>query len=118
MSKLLGPLSVTKSNVSWRDCALAGENTAGADTMLAPASAAVDLRKSRRFMEASRCPFGAFGGYALKGHARIRTAPVILHKPLIPMRLSEVPKSVVAVRHNRLHTTRACCLNLRQIAPT
>src|SRR6516162_11095958 len=75
MSKLLGPLSVTKSNVSWRDCAFAGENTAGADTMVAPASAAADLRKSRRFMEASGCFFAAFGSYALKGHARIGTAP-------------------------------------------
>src|SRR5262249_52010261 len=48
MSKLFGPLSVTNRSVSWRDCALADDQTAGAVTMLA--SAAVDFRKSRRFM--------------------------------------------------------------------
>ena len=47
---LFGPLSETISSVSWRDCALAGEKIAGAETMLAPATAAVDFRKSRRFM--------------------------------------------------------------------
>src|SRR6187549_2329676 len=56
MSMLLGPLSETISKVSCRDCALAGEKIAGADTMLAPATAAVDFRKSRRFMKLSRCP--------------------------------------------------------------
>src|SRR5712672_3538484 len=55
MSILFGPLSETMSSVSWRDCALAGENTAGADSAPAPAKAAVDLRKSRRRMEPSRC---------------------------------------------------------------
>ncbi len=48
---LLGPLSETMSKVSWRDCALAGDQMAGADTALAPARAAVDFKKSRRFME-------------------------------------------------------------------
>src|ERR1700749_530477 len=53
MSTLLGPLSETISRVSCRDCALAGDQTAGADTMLAPASAVIDLRNSRRFMMVS-----------------------------------------------------------------
>src|SRR5260221_14015506 len=48
MSMLLGPLSETMSSVSCRDCALAEEKMAGAVT--APATAAVDFRKSRRFM--------------------------------------------------------------------
>src|SRR5436190_21658271 len=48
MSILLGPLSETMSSVSCRDCALAEEKMAGAVT--APATAAVDFRKSRRFM--------------------------------------------------------------------
>src|SRR5437868_4171274 len=48
MSILLGPLSETISSVSCRDCALAEEKMAGAVT--APATAAVDFRKSRRFM--------------------------------------------------------------------
>src|SRR3954451_2802278 len=48
MSMLLGPLSETISSVSCRDCALADEKMAGAVT--APATAAVDFRKSRRFM--------------------------------------------------------------------
>ena len=47
---LLGPLSETMSRVSCRDWALAGEKIAGAETMLAPATAAVDFRKSRRFI--------------------------------------------------------------------
>src|SRR3954467_11347591 len=46
---LLGPLSETISSVSSRDCALAEEKMAGAVT--APATAAVDFRKSRRLME-------------------------------------------------------------------
>jgi hypothetical protein len=53
MSRLLGPLSETISRVSWRDCALAGENTAGADTAVLAARADADFRKSRRFIEAS-----------------------------------------------------------------
>src|SRR5258708_11530194 len=48
MSMLLGPLSETMSSVSCRDCALAEEKMAGVVT--APATAAVDFRKSRRFM--------------------------------------------------------------------
>src|SRR5437879_9077434 len=52
MSRLFGPFSVTRSNVSLRDCALA-EKTAGADTALLAASADADLRKSRRFIENS-----------------------------------------------------------------
>src|SRR5262245_5422725 len=51
MSMLLGPLSETISSVSWRDCALAGDQIAGAETALPAASAVMDLRKSRRCME-------------------------------------------------------------------
>src|SRR5215471_20987988 len=97
MSKLLGPLSVTKSNVSWRDCAFAGENTAGADTM-APASAAVDLRKSRRFMEASGCFLQRSGATLSRDMPESERRPLILGKPLIPMPLSGTAKSVAAVR--------------------
>src|SRR5262245_20096258 len=51
MSMLLGPLSETMSNVSCRDCALAGENTAGAAGSTLPAAKAViDFRNSRRFI--------------------------------------------------------------------
>src|SRR5262245_15927862 len=50
MSMLLGPLSETISSVSWPDCALAGDQIAGADTALPAATAVIDLRKSRRFI--------------------------------------------------------------------
>src|SRR5258708_32809347 len=52
MSRLFGPFSVTRSNVSLRDCAFA-EKTAGAVTAVLAASADADLRKSRRFIENS-----------------------------------------------------------------
>src|SRR6266700_1701606 len=52
MSRLFGPFSVTRSNVSLRDCAFA-EKTAGAVTALLAANADADLRKSRRFIENS-----------------------------------------------------------------
>src|SRR5258708_2534295 len=52
MSRLFGPFSVTRSNVSLRDCAVA-EKTVGAVTALLAASADADLRKSRRFIENS-----------------------------------------------------------------
>src|ERR1700677_3106727 len=54
MSRLLGPLSETISRVSWRDWALAGDHTAGAETAPAAVSAVMDLRKSRRFIAVSR----------------------------------------------------------------
>src|SRR5579864_2861050 len=54
MSRLFGPLSETMSSVSWRDCALAGDHTAGAETALAAVNAVIDLRNSRRFMELSQ----------------------------------------------------------------
>src|SRR5262249_24182307 len=55
MSILLGPLSETMSNVSWRDCALAGDQIAGAaGSTLPPANAVIDLRNSRRFMAPSQ----------------------------------------------------------------
>ena len=65
---LFGPLSETISSVSWRDCALAGEKIAGAEAML-PASAAVDFRKSRRFMEVPRCSHQRAGILFRKGRA-------------------------------------------------
>src|SRR5512133_799618 len=49
MSRLLGPLSETMSSVSWRDCARAGDQTAGAAIALA-AAAPVDRRNARRSM--------------------------------------------------------------------
>src|SRR3954452_12994270 len=52
MSRLFGPFSDRRSNVSLRDCACA-EKTAGAVTALLAASADADLRKSRRFIENS-----------------------------------------------------------------
>ena len=65
---LLGPLSETISSVSWRDCALAGEKIAGAETM--PATAAVDFRKSRRFMGSPlELEPTVFEGCFRKGHA-------------------------------------------------
>src|SRR3954467_8120737 len=53
MSMLLGPLSETISSVSWRDCALAGDQMAGADTAPPAANADADFRKSRRFIKPS-----------------------------------------------------------------
>src|SRR5215470_15781011 len=54
MSMLLGPLSETISKVSARDCALAGDQTAGAaGSTLPAASAVIDFRNSRRFIETS-----------------------------------------------------------------
>src|SRR5580704_625879 len=53
MSRLFGPLSLTISRVSWRDWALAGDQTAGAGNRLPAATAVIDLRNSRRFMAAS-----------------------------------------------------------------
>src|SRR5262249_60709236 len=51
MSILFGPLSDTMSSVSWRDCALAGDQIAGAAGSALPAASAVtDLRNSRRFI--------------------------------------------------------------------
>src|ERR1700680_2471314 len=51
MSMLLGPLSETMRSVSWRDCALAGAQTAGAAGSTPPAAIAVTLlRNSRRFI--------------------------------------------------------------------
>src|SRR3984893_4683233 len=51
MSMLLGPLSDTMRSVSWRDCALAGDQTAGAAGSTPPAAIAVTrLRNSRRFI--------------------------------------------------------------------
>src|ERR1700722_12029334 len=61
MSRLFGPLSETISRVSWRDCALAGDHTAGAAGSAVPAAIAViDLRNSRRFIDS--LPLGAAGG--------------------------------------------------------
>src|SRR5713101_4119784 len=55
MSMLLGPLSETMSSVSWRDCALAGDQIAGtAGRTLPAASAVIDCRNSRRFIETSQ----------------------------------------------------------------
>jgi hypothetical protein len=53
MSRLLGPLSETMSSVSWRDCALADDQIAGAEIVLAAVSAVTDLRNSRRLMKLS-----------------------------------------------------------------
>ena len=68
MSRLLGPFSVISSSVSLRDAASA-ENTAGMPSALPAATAAVDLRKSRRFIpplrfiENLRCPKMSWGGF-------------------------------------------------------
>src|ERR1700687_4299608 len=51
MSMLFGPLSETISSVSWRDCALAGDQIAGIGNMLPAATAVTDRRNSRRFIE-------------------------------------------------------------------
>src|ERR1700758_569716 len=50
MSRLLGPLSVITSRVSWRDWALAGDHTAGVGNRLPAATAVIDLRNSRRLI--------------------------------------------------------------------
>src|SRR5438270_5052006 len=55
MSALLGPLSEIIRSVSWRDWALAGDHTAGAEIALPAATAAADFRKSRRFIAHPRC---------------------------------------------------------------
>src|SRR6201997_4066636 len=70
MSILLGPLSETMSNVSWRDCALAGDQIAGAaGSTLPAANAVIDLRNSRRFMAISQSQRGVRIGFR-KGRAR------------------------------------------------
>jgi hypothetical protein len=52
MSRLLGPLSETISNVSWRDCARAGK-IAGMGSTPPAASAVIERRNSRRFIATS-----------------------------------------------------------------
>jgi hypothetical protein len=42
---------VTSNNVSWRDCALAGDQMAGAGSAEAAVNAVIDLRNWRRFMK-------------------------------------------------------------------
>src|SRR5215467_1373129 len=70
MSMLLGPLSETMSNVSWRDCALACDQIAGAaGSTLPAANAVIDLRNSRRFMATSQWQ-RVSGAQFRKGHAR------------------------------------------------
>src|ERR1700756_6053819 len=70
MSILLGPLSETMSNVSWRDCALAGDQIAGAaGSTLPAANAVIDLRNSRRFMAISQSQRGVRIEFR-KGRAR------------------------------------------------
>jgi hypothetical protein len=61
MSILLGPLSETISNVSWRDCAFAGDQIAGAETAPPAATAVTDFRKSRRFIFGSPVQADAAG---------------------------------------------------------
>src|ERR1700730_5961157 len=69
MSILLGPLSETISCVSWRACARAGDHTAGAAGNALPvATAAMDFKKSRRFITTSRLPHSR---EFRKGHATI-----------------------------------------------
>src|SRR5215471_16983218 len=53
MSTLFGPLSETISSVSCRDCALAGDQMAGADKTPPAASADADFKKSRRLIQTS-----------------------------------------------------------------
>src|SRR6202045_941102 len=69
MSRLLGPLSVITSSVSWRDWALAGDQTAGAGNRLPAATAVIDLRNSRRFMAASARVRWGFAVLVRKAHA-------------------------------------------------
>jgi hypothetical protein len=71
MSILLGPLSETISNVSWRDCALAGDQIAGAGSMPAPASAVIDFKNWRRFMWWTLPVRKMARGGNRKGHARL-----------------------------------------------
>jgi hypothetical protein len=79
---LLGPLSETISSVSLRACALAGEKIAGAVTA-APAAAAVDFRKSRRFIwKLPRMPFPALGEHFFKARARFRDLSGLSSNPL------------------------------------
>src|SRR6202022_3699266 len=66
MSRLLGPLSVITSKVSWRDWAWAGVKTAGAGNRLPAATAVIDLRNSRRFMAASARVRWGFGEESAK----------------------------------------------------
>src|SRR5580704_17903916 len=76
MSRLLGPLSETINKVSARDCALAGENTAGAVIAVLAARADADFRNSRRFMTTSRKnPRGTLGLSSAK----------VMPKSLVPL---------------------------------
>src|SRR5215475_175287 len=78
MSMLLGPLSDTMSSTSWRVCAFAGDQTAGAVGNTPPAATAVtDFKNSRRFITALRLrthiPFEKFRkGRATPGRSRDR----------------------------------------------
>jgi hypothetical protein len=47
---LFGPFSVTRRRVPLRACALADDQTAGAEKALAALNAVIDLRNSRRFI--------------------------------------------------------------------
>src|SRR5258707_15598207 len=89
MSRLFGPLSETMSRVSWRDCALAGDHTAGAEKALAAVSAAIVLRNSRRFMELSQ-------GCAALGSASRVPSPAA---PLPQVKVFEFRALVQTVRH-------------------
>ena len=61
---LFGPLSETISSVSWRDCAFAEDQIAGAETAPPAATAVTDFRKSRRFIFGSPEQADAAGGTA------------------------------------------------------
>src|SRR5262245_745990 len=62
------------SNVSWRAWALAGDHTAGAEIIPPAATADMDLRKSRRFIDASRALDELIAGRLRKGRANNASA--------------------------------------------
>ena len=79
---LFGPLSETISSVSCRACALAGDKIAGAVTAPLAATAPADFKKSRRFMEGSRCwKRGISGLRVRKARASRRTHAVAAASP-------------------------------------
>src|SRR5262245_3128440 len=92
MSRLLGPLSDTMSRVSVRDCALAGDHTAGAAGRAPPAASAVtDFRNSRRFIKTSMS-----GKPHVRADRPRERAAKVVPKQLVGRALAQSPASLAA----------------------
>src|SRR5882757_5640478 len=112
MSMLLGPLSETMSSVSCRDCTLAEEKMAGVVT--APATAAVDFRKSRRFMG---CPSSSNRQRSRDSSAKVVPVSEVRYetaKPLLPGLF--IQKYRQRLRSRRTPAAKSTAYNIRERA--